>query len=80
MWNIPAEFMKMKKPHKVPLSKEAFFLIQTKQHYLTHCIYCFFMLAINTMYSIHAYVGAVAFKCTILIRKVNTAFMNKVGL
>ncbi len=23
MWNIPAEFMKMKKPHKVPLSKEA---------------------------------------------------------
>ncbi|MER1681213.1 tyrosine-type recombinase/integrase [Enterobacter hormaechei] len=22
-WNIPAEFMKMKKPHKVPLSKEA---------------------------------------------------------
>lgn len=23
MWNIPAEFMKMKKPHKVPLSKES---------------------------------------------------------
>ncbi|HDX7267062.1 TPA: tyrosine-type recombinase/integrase [Escherichia coli] len=23
MWHIPAEFMKMKKPHKVPLSKEA---------------------------------------------------------
>jgi len=23
MWNIPTEFMKMKKPHKVPLSKEA---------------------------------------------------------
>lgn len=23
IWNIPAEFMKMKKPHKVPLSKEA---------------------------------------------------------
>ncbi|EPM7410861.1 TPA: tyrosine-type recombinase/integrase [Klebsiella variicola subsp. variicola] len=23
MWNIPAEFMKMKKPHKVPLSKGA---------------------------------------------------------
>lgn len=23
MWNIPADFMKMKKPHKVPLSKEA---------------------------------------------------------
>ncbi|END2551566.1 TPA: tyrosine-type recombinase/integrase, partial [Enterobacter roggenkampii] len=23
MWNIPAEYMKMKKPHKVPLSKEA---------------------------------------------------------
>lgn len=38
------------------------------------------MLAINTMYSIHAYVGAVAFKCTILIGKVHTAFMNKVGL
>lgn len=38
------------------------------------------MLAINTMHSIHAYVGAVAFKCTILIRKVHTAFINKVGL
>ena len=23
MWNIPSDFMKMKKPHKVPLSKEA---------------------------------------------------------
>ncbi len=29
MWNIPAEFMKMKKPHKVPLSKEALRVLET---------------------------------------------------
>ncbi|SQJ11753.1 Prophage CP4-57 integrase [Serratia rubidaea] len=29
MWNIPAEFMKMKKPHKVPLSKEALRVIES---------------------------------------------------
>ncbi|WP_444878334.1 integrase domain-containing protein [Citrobacter koseri] len=27
-WNIPAEFMKMKRPHKVPLSKEAFRILE----------------------------------------------------
>jgi integrase len=27
IWNIPAEFMKMKKPHKVPLSKEALLIL-----------------------------------------------------
>jgi integrase len=29
MWNIPAEFMKMKKPHKVPLSKEALRVLES---------------------------------------------------
>lgn len=29
IWNIPAEFMKMKKPHKVPLSKEALLILDT---------------------------------------------------
>lgn len=29
MWNIPAEFMKMKKPHKVPLSKGAIRVLNT---------------------------------------------------
>ncbi|WP_172796945.1 phage integrase central domain-containing protein [Pantoea ananatis] len=29
MWNIPAEFMKMKKPHKVSLSKEALRVLET---------------------------------------------------
>ncbi|EAR7761372.1 tyrosine-type recombinase/integrase [Salmonella enterica] len=29
MWNIPADFMKMKKPHKVPLSKEALRVIES---------------------------------------------------
>ncbi|HCR9738399.1 integrase domain-containing protein [Citrobacter sp. FR21RM1OL9030] len=29
MWNIPAEYMKMKKPHKVPLSKEALRVLET---------------------------------------------------
>lgn len=27
-WNIPAEFMKMKRPHKVPLSKEALRILE----------------------------------------------------
>ena len=27
-WNIPAEFMKMKRPHKVPLSKEALCILE----------------------------------------------------
>ncbi|EBC0715951.1 DUF4102 domain-containing protein [Salmonella enterica] len=29
VWNIPAEFMKMKKPHKVPLSKEALRVLES---------------------------------------------------
>ncbi|HGM7398448.1 TPA: tyrosine-type recombinase/integrase [Serratia marcescens] len=29
MWNIPAEFMKMKKPHKVPLSKESLRVLES---------------------------------------------------
>lgn len=29
MWNIPAEFMKMKKPHKVPLSKGALRVLES---------------------------------------------------
>lgn len=29
MWNIPAEFMKMKRPHKVPLSKEALRVLES---------------------------------------------------
>ncbi|HCA6936514.1 TPA: tyrosine-type recombinase/integrase [Klebsiella quasipneumoniae] len=29
MWNIPAEFMKMKKPHKVPLSQEALRVLES---------------------------------------------------
>lgn len=29
MWDIPAEFMKMKKPHKVPLSKEALRVLES---------------------------------------------------
>ncbi|EDV4563227.1 DUF4102 domain-containing protein [Salmonella enterica subsp. enterica] len=28
-WNIPAEFMKMKRPHKVPLSKEAMRILES---------------------------------------------------
>lgn len=28
-WNIPAEFMKMKRPHKVPLSKEAIRILES---------------------------------------------------
>ncbi|HCP1671482.1 TPA: tyrosine-type recombinase/integrase [Escherichia coli] len=28
-WNIPAEFMKMKRPHKVPLSKEAMCILES---------------------------------------------------
>lgn len=28
IWNIPADFMKMKKPHKVPLSKEALHILE----------------------------------------------------
>ena len=29
MWNIPSDFMKMKKPHKVPLSKEALRVLES---------------------------------------------------
>ncbi|WP_240042918.1 tyrosine-type recombinase/integrase [Photorhabdus luminescens] len=31
IWNIPAEFMKMKKPHKVPLSKEAIRILKSME-------------------------------------------------
>lgn len=31
MWNIPAEFMKMKKPHKVPLSKESLRILKSME-------------------------------------------------
>lgn len=29
LWNIPAEFMKMKRPHKIPLSKEAMRILES---------------------------------------------------
>ncbi|EHP8787492.1 integrase arm-type DNA-binding domain-containing protein [Cronobacter turicensis] len=36
MWNIPAEFMKMKKPHKVPLSKGAIRILNTMESISGH--------------------------------------------
>lgn len=36
MWNIPSEFMKMKRPHKVPLSKEAIRILENMQHISSH--------------------------------------------
>jgi integrase len=36
MWNIPAEFMKMKKPHKVPLSKGAIRVLNTMESISGH--------------------------------------------
>ncbi|EAO6871602.1 tyrosine-type recombinase/integrase [Salmonella enterica] len=36
MWNIPAEFMKMKKPHKVPLSKESLRILKSMESISGH--------------------------------------------
>ncbi|WP_032901302.1 integrase domain-containing protein [Yersinia enterocolitica] len=36
IWNIPAEFMKMKNPHKVPLSKEAIRIIKSMEPISRH--------------------------------------------
>ncbi|HCT9898867.1 MULTISPECIES: phage integrase central domain-containing protein [Enterobacteriaceae] len=36
MWNVPAEFMKMKKPHKVPLSKGAIRILNTMESISGH--------------------------------------------
>lgn len=36
MWNIPAEFMKMKNPHKVPLSKEAIRILKSMEPISRH--------------------------------------------
>jgi len=36
MWNIPAEFMKMKNPHKVPLSKEAIRILKLMEPISRH--------------------------------------------
>lgn len=36
MWNIPAKFMKMKNPHKVPLSKEAIRILKSMEPISRH--------------------------------------------
>ncbi len=36
IWNIPPEFMKMKRPHKVPLSKEALRILENMQPISSH--------------------------------------------
>ncbi|EGP4144208.1 tyrosine-type recombinase/integrase [Salmonella enterica] len=36
VWNIPAEFMKMKRPHKVPLSKEALRILESMRPISSH--------------------------------------------
>lgn len=36
MWNIPSEFMKMKNPHKVPLSKEAIRILKSMEPISRH--------------------------------------------
>lgn len=41
MWNIPAEFMKMKKPHKVPLSKEALRVLESMKAISGHRAWVF---------------------------------------